>query len=119
MFLAQRADSLNSRHCGIARQIADRLQQATGVRIVNDVVLNQVIVSFGEPGLDLPERNRLTEAVIETLRSEGSIFVGGARWREEWVMRISVICNATMPADADLVADIILDAWKAVSGSQE
>lgn len=115
----QGVEEIIARHCGIARQIADRLQQATGVRIVNDVVLNQVIVSFGEPGLDLPERNRLTEAVIETLRSEGSIFVGGARWREEWVMRISVICNATMPADADLVADVILDAWKAVSGSQE
>lgn len=105
--------------CGQIPSIRDFAEFPGRFRIVNDVVLNRVIVSFGEPGLDLPERNRLTEAVIETLRSEGSIFVGGARWREEWVMRISVICNATMPADADLVADVILDAWKAVSGSQE
>lgn len=112
----QGVEDLVGRHCAIARKIAMRLGGADGVRIVNDVVLNQVIVSFGRPEHDARQRKALTEAVIARLREDGTIFVGGARWRDDWVMRISVICDATMPADAEPVADLILGAWTAVSG---
>ena len=108
-------EDLVGRHCAIARRIAERLRIADGVRILNDVVLNQVIVSFGHPEHNARQRNALTEAVIARLRQDGSIFVGGARWRDDWVMRISVICDATRPADADPVADLILNAWATVS----
>ncbi|MEM8703637.1 MAG: pyridoxal-dependent decarboxylase [Pseudomonadota bacterium] len=106
---------LVERHCDIARKVALRIGSADGVRVVNDVVLNQIIVSFGQSEHDRLQRKALTEAVIARLQEEGSIFVGGACWRDEWVMRISVICDATLPADAEPVADLILDAWATVS----
>lgn len=112
----QGVEELVGRHCAIAGKIAERLHGADGVRVVNDVVLNQVIVSFGRAGDTALQRKALTEAVIARLRDQGSIFVGGARWRDDWVMRISVICDATIPADAGPVADLILNAWHAVSG---
>nr|WP_319384602.1 pyridoxal-dependent decarboxylase [uncultured Roseibium sp.] len=115
----QGVEDLVGRHCAIARRIAERVGGADGVRIVNDVVLNQVIVGFGRAEHSAAQRKALTEAVIARLREQGSIFVGGARWRDDWVMRISVICDATMPADADPVADLILGAWRAVSGGSE
>lgn len=109
-------EDLVGRHCAIARRIAERIGSADGVHVVNDVVLNQVIVSFGHLEHNSRQREALTEAVISRLREEGSIFVGGARWRDDWVMRVSVICDATQTADAEPVADQILNAWKAVSG---
>lgn len=111
----QGVQDLVGRHCAIARRIAERLGGADGVRIVNDVVLNQVIVSFGHPQHGARQRKALTEAVIARLTADGSIFVGGARWRDDWVMRISVICDATLKADAAPVADLILKAWADVS----
>ncbi|WP_434054811.1 MAG: aspartate aminotransferase family protein [Roseibium sp.] len=112
----QGVEDLVGRHCAIARKIAEHLGSTDGIRIVNDVVLNQVIISFGHPEQGAAQRKALTEAVIARLRDDGSIFVGGARWRDDWVMRISVICDATQPADAEPVADVILKAWAAVSG---
>ncbi|WP_422050885.1 hypothetical protein [Shimia sp.] len=84
-----------ARHCGIAARIAERLNQAEGVRVLNDVVLNQIIVSFGPVGADAKTRRAATQSVINRIAAQGTIFVGGARWHDEWVMRISVICAAT------------------------
>ncbi|MFA3916184.1 pyridoxal phosphate-dependent decarboxylase family protein [Ruegeria hyattellae] len=95
------------RHCGIARQIADRLTDQPGIRVLNNVHLNQIILRFGAgAGCDMA-----TEQVIQTLRDQGALFAGGARWRGQWVMRLSVICDASAAGDADPVAEAILAAW--------
>jgi glutamate/tyrosine decarboxylase-like PLP-dependent enzyme len=107
-------EGMVARHCGIAKRIAERLATEDGVRVLNEVVLNQVVVSFGCRGAAVEDRRGATEAVLAALRESGEIFVGGSHWRGEWVMRISVICDATMPADADAVADVILAAWAEV-----
>ena len=110
----QGVEAMVARHCGIAKRIAEQLAAADGVRVLNEVVLNQVAVSFGFPGISSEERKDATEAVIAALRESGEIYVGGGRWHGEWVMRISVICDATRPADADAVADLVLAAWTEV-----
>ena len=102
------------RHCAVARRIAARLAARDDVRVLNDVVLNQVIVAFGPEGAPLAERDAWTQAVIDAAVASGRLFVGGARWRDAWVMRISVISGSTAPEDADLAADAILAAWDAV-----
>ncbi|MEW9920004.1 aspartate aminotransferase family protein [Marimonas sp. MJW-29] len=107
-------EALVARHCGIAQRIAERLAAADGVRVLNDVVLNQIIVSFGCLTVAAGDGKSATEAVITALRDKGEIFVSGGYWHGEWVMRISVICDATMPGDADVVASLILTAWAEV-----
>ncbi len=104
-------EELVDRHCSVAKQIAAALDGIVGVRVLNDVQLNQIIVDFGTRDASNDERGALTEAVIMRIRDKGVIFVGGARWKGAWVMRISVICNATGPAEVDAVVSTIAAAW--------
>jgi len=103
------------RHCAVAREIAKGLDAIPGIRVMNDVVLNQVILRFGEDSDDSAERKALAVAVIQELVDEAVIFVGGAAWRGEWVMRISVISDATSTQDAKAAIKAIGAAWSRVS----
>ncbi len=101
-----------ARHCALARRMAERLSQEAGVAILNDVNLNQVIVRFGADGS--PEQgDDATQRVIARVQADGRCFVGGARWRDRWVMRISVISWSTTERDADIATDAIVAAWRA------
>lgn len=100
-----------ARHCALARRFAERLSNEPGVRIVNDVVLNQVIVRFGA-GRPAEQGDQATKDVIAAIQKDGTCFAGGAMWRGEWVMRLSVIGWPTTEADVDRSADAILAAWR-------
>jgi len=102
-------------HCDFARRFAERLAAEPGVRVVNDVVLNQVIVSFGSG--DAVARKSATEAVIAGTLASGACFVAGSAWRGDWVMRLSVTSGATTEADIDLSADAIITAWREVQAA--
>lgn len=98
------------RHCRFAADLAQRLAREPGVRIVNDVVLNQIIIRFGEgEGSDAE-----TLAVIDRVQEDARCFMGGGMWRGEWVMRVSVCGGPTGPADLEPVAEAVIDAWRAV-----
>lgn len=103
------------RHCGFARRFAQLLAAEPGVRVRNDVVLNQVIVNFGNG--DAPARKAATEAVIARTLASGTCYVAGAAWRGDWVMRLSVTSGETTEADIDLSAAAIIDAWRAVQAA--
>lgn len=104
-----------ARHCRCARLMADRLGAEPGVEIVNDVMLNQVMVRFGAD--QSPERgDDLTRAVIVKVQDDGACFLGGARWRDRWVMRLSVISWPTDEAEAGRSAEAIVKAWSQVRG---
>lgn len=78
------------RNCRQARMFADRLR-AAGFDILNDVVLNQVLVSFGSP--------EETKQVIADLQSDGTCWCGGTVWQGHTAMRISVSSWATTDDD--------------------
>jgi glutamate/tyrosine decarboxylase-like PLP-dependent enzyme len=99
-------------HCRMAKRMAERLSAEPGVRVVNDVTINQLIVNFGSG--DAAERKAATEAVIAKVQADGVCFVAGAAWRGDWVMRISISSGATTDADIDVSADAIITAWRAV-----
>jgi glutamate/tyrosine decarboxylase-like PLP-dependent enzyme len=80
------------RDCEAAQRFAERLR-AAGCEILNDVVLNQVLVSFGEP--------HETQQVIAAVQAEGTCWVGGTVWQGRTAMRISVCSWATTEADVD------------------
>jgi hypothetical protein len=73
-----------------------------GFEILNDVVLNQVLVSFGSPGA--------TRAVIGHLQAGGVCWCGGTVWQGRTAMRISVSNWATTDADVQLSVEAMVRA---------
>ena len=102
------------RHCEVARRMAARLATEKDVHVLNEVVLNQVIVEFGAADESLESRREQTQAVIDTVVNSGTCFVGGARWRDRWVMRISVISQNTSVEDGNIAVDAMIKAWRQV-----
>jgi glutamate/tyrosine decarboxylase-like PLP-dependent enzyme len=97
---------LVERDCALAARIAARLAQEPGVAILNEVVLNQVLVRFGDD-------DTATGAVIERVQREGTCWLGGTVWHGVAAMRVSVSGWQTTAADADRSADAIAAAWRA------
>ena len=101
-----------SRHCAQALQLAARLAAEPGIRVVNEVTINQVIVNFGSG--DATARRAATEAVIAKVQAGGVCYAGGAEWRGDWVMRFSISSGNTTEADIDVSADAVIAAWREV-----
>jgi glutamate/tyrosine decarboxylase-like PLP-dependent enzyme len=83
---------LIERCCRHAARFADGLR-AAGYAVLNDVVLNQVLVSFGDPDT--------TSAVIADIQQDGTCWCGGTVWQGHTAMRISVSSWATTDEDVD------------------
>ncbi len=96
---------LIERTCRHARTFAEGLK-SHGFAILNDVVLNQVLVSFGPP--------EVTRAVISHLQSGGVCWCGGTAWRGHTAMRISVSNWATTEADVQLSIQAVVRAAEQV-----
>lgn len=80
------------RCCRHAERFAEGLR-AAGYEILNEVVLNQVLVSFGDAAT--------TRRVIEALQVDGTCWCGGTEWQGRTAMRISVSSWATTDADVE------------------
>ncbi|WP_426565727.1 pyridoxal phosphate-dependent decarboxylase family protein [Angustibacter sp. McL0619] len=83
---------LVDRCCLLARRFADALAHA-GFEVANDVVLNQVLVGFGD--------DARTDAVVEAVQCDGTCWMGGTTWRGRRFMRISVSNYSTTEQDVD------------------
>jgi glutamate/tyrosine decarboxylase-like PLP-dependent enzyme len=83
---------LIERNCRQAKRFAERLRGA-GFTVLNDVVLNQVLVSFGN------EQDTLR--VIAEVQKDGTCWCGGTKWHGQAAMRISVSSWATTDDDVE------------------
>jgi glutamate/tyrosine decarboxylase-like PLP-dependent enzyme len=83
---------LIERTCRHASRFASGLSDA-GYQILNDVVINQVLVSFGDP--------ETTRRVIEGVQADGTCWCGGTVWQGYTAMRISVSSWATTDSDVE------------------
>jgi len=92
---------LFERNCRQARRFAEGLA-AAGFEILNDVVLNQVLVSFGAP--------ETTQQVIASVQADGTCWCGGTVWQGHTAMRISVCSWATTDEDVERSLAAILRA---------
>jgi glutamate/tyrosine decarboxylase-like PLP-dependent enzyme len=81
------------RNCRQAQRFADGLR-AAGYEILNEVVLNQVMVSFGDADT--------TKEVIAAIQQDGVCWCGGTTWHGRPAMRISVSSWATTDEDVEL-----------------
>jgi glutamate/tyrosine decarboxylase-like PLP-dependent enzyme len=70
--------------CAHAARLASELEKTEGVQVMNDVVLNQVLVRFGDD-------DDHTDAVIQRVQNEGECWMSGTKWRGQAAMRISVV----------------------------
>jgi aromatic-L-amino-acid decarboxylase len=87
--------------------MADDLQSA-GYEILNEVVINQVLVSFGSP--------ETTKAVISRVQEESICWCGGTEWQGKAAMRISISSWATDERDIEISLNAIKRAAKVVCG---
>ncbi len=87
------------RNCLLAERFAVGLRRA-GHTILNDVVLNQVLVSFGNA--------EITRLVIEDVQADGCCWCGPTQWQGHTAMRISVSSWATTEADVDRSLEVIV-----------
>jgi glutamate/tyrosine decarboxylase-like PLP-dependent enzyme len=96
---------LIERNCRQARLFAARLQ-AAGFAVLNDVVLNQVLVSFGTPDQ--------TRQIIAAIQTEGTCWCGGTEWQGHTAMRISVSNWSTTNDDVERSAAAMIRVARGV-----
>jgi glutamate/tyrosine decarboxylase-like PLP-dependent enzyme len=93
-------EELVDRCCSHARRFAEGLRDA-GYEVLNDVVLNQVAVAFGD--------DAKTRKVIEAIQSDGTCWCGPTVWKNRAAMRISVCSWATTAEDVEVSLRAMID----------
>jgi glutamate/tyrosine decarboxylase-like PLP-dependent enzyme len=83
---------LIERTCALAKRFESGLR-AAGFEVLNEVVINQVLVSFGDAAS--------TREVIQRIQEDGTCWCGVTEWQGKTAMRISVSSWATTEADVD------------------
>jgi len=86
-----------------ARRFAEGLK-AAGYEVLNEVVINQVMVSFGSP--------EKTLRTIARLQAEGTCWCGSTLWQGRTAMRISVSSWATTKEDVERCLAAMVNAAK-------
>ncbi|MET1039842.1 MAG: aminotransferase class V-fold PLP-dependent enzyme [Acidimicrobiales bacterium] len=99
-------EDLIVRFCTLAQRAADQLGAADGVEVLNGVVLNQVLVRFGDD-------DDVTRDVITRVQEDGTCWVGGTIWQGRAAMRISVSNWSTTDADIDRSVEAMLTCFTA------
>ena len=73
-----------------------------GIEVLNEVVLNQIVVAFGD--------DARTKQVVAAVQASGDCWCGGTRWHGREAMRISISSWATTRDDLEISLRAILDA---------
>ncbi len=98
---------LVDRCCDLARRFADGAAELTGVTVANDVVLNQVLLRFGDD-------DAATDAVVAAVQRSGECWMGGTTWHGQRLMRVSVSNWSTTADDVDRSVAAVAAAWTAL-----
>jgi glutamate/tyrosine decarboxylase-like PLP-dependent enzyme len=85
---------LVERACAHAHRFAAGIATIPGAQVLNDVVLNQVLVRFGDD-------DEMTRAVVRGMLADGTAFMTGTTFHGKAAMRISVSNWSTTDADVD------------------
>ena len=77
--------------CARARALAEALAELPGCKILNEVVLNQVLFRF--------EDDEATDAFVAAVQEAGEVWLGGTVWDGRRAVRLSVSCWQTSEDD--------------------
>jgi glutamate/tyrosine decarboxylase-like PLP-dependent enzyme len=91
--------ALIDRTCALATRFESGLR-AAGYEVLNEVVINQVLVSFGSAAK--------TREVIARVQEDGTCWCGATEWHAKTAMRISVSSWATTESDVDRSLEAIV-----------
>ena len=84
---------LVERSCAHARRLAAGLAALPGCEILNDVVLNQVLLSFAD--------DESTRSVLASVQNSGEAWMSGTEWDGRAAIRLSVSSWRTSDQDID------------------
>jgi glutamate/tyrosine decarboxylase-like PLP-dependent enzyme len=90
---------LIERTCSLAKRFESGLR-AGGFEVLNEVVINQVLVSFGDAAI--------TREVIRRIQEDGTCWCGATEWQGKTAMRISVSSWATTEGDVERSLEAIV-----------
>lgn len=90
---------LIERDCRLAARFAEGFR-AAGHEVLNQVLLNQVLVSFGD--------EETTRRVVAGVQADGTCWCGGTMWQGRAAMRVSVSSWATTDEDVERSLEAIL-----------
>ena len=96
--------------CEHARTFAALLGAEPGVEILNEVVLNQVLVRFGDD-------DETTRAVVRRVQEDGTCWLGATDWHGRAAMRVSVSSFRTTREDVERSVEAILAAAAVALGT--
>jgi glutamate/tyrosine decarboxylase-like PLP-dependent enzyme len=96
-------ESLVDRLCARARQFAELLGRDKRVRVLNDVVLNQVLVRISDS-------DEATRQTVTRIQQDGTCWLAGTTWHDMAAIRISVSNWATTEEDVEKSAAALLRA---------
>jgi glutamate/tyrosine decarboxylase-like PLP-dependent enzyme len=100
--------ALIERTCSLAKRFENGLR-AAGFEVLNEVVINQVLVSFGSA--------EITREVIHRIQEDGTCWCGATEWQGKTAMRISVSSWATTEADVDRSLEAMVRIARAACGA--
>ncbi|MCB2137555.1 MAG: aspartate aminotransferase family protein, partial [Rhodobacteraceae bacterium] len=98
---------LVERHCAAADRLADLINGIGGLRILNKVELNQIVIGCD----DREAEPQLIQALADRLNSDARFFVRTAHWKERTVLRLSVISRGTDMDHVTELAAAIAEYW--------
>jgi glutamate/tyrosine decarboxylase-like PLP-dependent enzyme len=96
---------LVERCCAQARRFADLIAEVPGVRVLNEVVLNQVLFCF--------EDDERTDAALAAVQASGDAWLSGTTWDGRKAIRVSVSNWQT----GDAETDVLVEAFRRAVGA--
>jgi glutamate/tyrosine decarboxylase-like PLP-dependent enzyme len=103
---------LVERPCALARRVAAAVDELDGAEVLNDVVLNQVLVRFGDDDATTPE-------VVAAVQRGGEAWLGQTVWRGRAAARVSISNWSTTEADVDRLVAAFADALSSPSRARQ
>lgn len=96
------------RCCRLTARMRDRLQEHASIKVLNDVVLNQLLfLVTPAKERDAASTDAFIDRIAAAIQAEGTCWLGGTTWRGHRVLRLSVINHSTTEKDIDLSAKAI------------
>lgn len=99
-------EEMVDRGCDLATRFAEKISEDERFRVLNDVVLNQVL--FEAIPVSGNDKSELNESLVERAQRDGTIWLSGTSWNGSAAIRFSISNWATSEADIDLAAETMI-----------